>query len=235
MNKKNNLEEYLKRRKAESTFNWKCTICGEIFKSRRDMQKHRKITHNFKYGDAWNKGLTVDTDERVRKYRNTLKKHIEEGIVKFGHKISDETKEKISLLRSQQLNDIGPGGFKNIKWYKIKNIAGAEFTVRGTWELLIAKRLNEQNILWIRNKWIEYIDNIKRHYNTDFYLPNSNEYIEVKGYYSDKDKRKMKLVIEQHPELVIYFINSDIFYSIEKDSSLSIIDKNYLLKLESFE
>ena len=34
----------------------------------------------------------------------------------------------------------------------------------------------------------------------------TNEFIEVKGYYSDKDKEKMKLVLEQN-DVKIYFID----------------------------
>lgn len=49
-------------------------------------------------------------------------------------------------------------------------------------------------------------DGVKRTYNPDFYLPTMNAYVEVKGYYSDKDKLKMKLVLEQN-DVKIYFID----------------------------
>ena len=81
------------------------------------------------------------------------------------------------------------------------------------WEYNVALKLNELNILWIRNQYLNYfIDGVKKIYNPDFYLPDSNEYIEVKGYFSDKDKIKMDAVIDQNPNAKIRFMNYK-FYS----------------------
>ena len=60
----------------------------------------------------------------------------------------------------------------------------------------VAKRLNNLRIYWIKAKPIAYKSDIIRHYIPDFYLPLTNEYIEVKGRYTDTDKLKMKLVVE---------------------------------------
>ena len=46
---------------------WKCKYCGEIFKTRKLLLEHNKLTHVRKDGQIWNKGLTKETDERVRK------------------------------------------------------------------------------------------------------------------------------------------------------------------------
>lgn len=55
-------------------------------------------------------------------------------------------------------------------------------------------------ILWIRNVYLKYIksDGSIHRYNPDFYLPELDLYIEVKGYFSEKDKLKTKLVLEQN-------------------------------------
>jgi len=102
------------------------------------------------------------------------------------------------LARSKNLNeDLKSGRRKDVKWYKVKNIVGQEFTVRGHWEENVAIKLNELNILWTRNKWIEYFDgDIVRHYNPDFYLDLFDAYVEVKGYYPPEDQKKMKLVLD---------------------------------------
>lgn len=86
---------------------------------------------------------------------------------------------------------------------------GKEYTVRGHWEENVAKRLNELSYNWVKNTWLEYHDNegITRHYNPDFYLPDVNAYVEVKGYYSNYDKTKMKLVLRQHPEITVFFLH----------------------------
>jgi hypothetical protein len=65
------------------------------------------------------------------------------------------------------------------------------------------------NILWIKNQYLYYfIDDIKKTYNPDFYLPELNEYIEVKGYFSEKDKIKMDAVLDQNPDVKIRFMQN---------------------------
>ena len=108
--------------------------------------------------------------------------------------------------------------------FAIKNILGEEYKCQGTWEYNVAKKLNELGILWIRNKRMNYIQNgIKRIYNPDFYLPDTNEYIEVKGFFYDKDKIKMNLVIEQNKNKNIIFIDSN-YYKDFIDGNIELKD-----------
>lgn len=123
-----------------------------------------------------------------------------------GKACSIEQKEKLSTKRSEFLEEVGKGGFKSIKWYSIKNISGEEYIVRGTWELRVANVLNENNILWKRKVYLKYKDDksICRTYCPDFYIPTINRYVEVKGYFSFKDKCKLKSVIlENDIDLVL--------------------------------
>ncbi|MCK9446535.1 hypothetical protein M0Q50_06665 [bacterium] len=117
-------------------------------------------------------------------------------LANLGNHHSKETKEKLSMIRSKYLEEIGKGGFKNIKWYRISNINDQEFVVRGTWELNIAKILNENSILWVRKVYLKYEDEegILRTYTPDFYIPETETYLEIKGYFSKKDKEKIKKV-----------------------------------------
>ena len=64
--------------------------------------------------------------------------------------------------------------------------------LHGKWELKYAKWLDSQNIAWERCKdQFKYIYNDKeRKYTPDFYLLESQCYIEIKGYETDKDKAK---------------------------------------------
>jgi hypothetical protein len=65
------------------------------------------------------------------------------------------------------------------------------------------------NILWIKNQYLYYfIDDIKKIYNPDFYLLDLDEYIEVKGYFSEKDKIKMDAVLDQNPDVKIRFMQN---------------------------
>ena len=91
-------------------------------------------------GDIW-----IMPKEAIDKQRNKI----------IGTHHTEKTKEILSLARSKVLEELGTGGFKNIKWYKISNIHNEEFIVRGTWELNTAKLLNESNILWIRKIYLK--------------------------------------------------------------------------------
>jgi hypothetical protein len=156
---------------------------------------------------AWNSGLTAEADERIAKTRDSLHKRIESGDFmksRRGVPLKDTTREKISEGRARFLNEQGNGGFRDVKWYKTIDSFGNECSLRGTWEVKVSEWLNEQGIKWSRKYYIKYLDNeIKRTYAPDFYIPNENTIIEVKGYYSEKDRRKMELVREQNPNLIV--------------------------------
>ncbi len=160
------------------------------------LKTRKSANHSRKNKIPWNKGLDKD-DERVRKISEKVSKSMK-GM--RGHSVSKETKERLSEARSKYLEENGSGGFKNVKWYKYKNILNQEFILRGKWELNVAKWLNNKNYIWIRKEYLKYVDNngIKRTYTPDFYLPVFDRYIEVKGYFSKIDKEKIKLVKEQN-------------------------------------
>lgn len=170
---------------------------------------------------AWNKGLTAETDERIKQSKETYFERFANGNYKnYSHPHTNETKELLSRKRSEYLsNAVNAGGFKDVGWYKIKNIKNKEYTVRGLWEYNVALKLNQQNILWERNRYINYIsNNIKKTYNPDFYLPITDEYIEVKGFFSEKDKIKMNLVVEQNNNIKIRFMKFEDYKKYINDS-----------------
>ncbi len=79
-----------------------------------------------------------------------------------------------------------------------KTIDGLQVSMDSTWEVALAKRLDELNVRWIRNPSIKlpYITRGRRsrNYIPDFYLPDHDLYIEVKGYWTDAARHKMKSV-----------------------------------------
>ena len=64
--------------------------------------------------------------------------------------------------------------------------------LHGKWELRYATWLDQNNIKWERCKeTFGYIFNgKKRRYTPDFYLEESDEYVEIKGYKTEKDEAK---------------------------------------------
>ena len=86
-------------------------------------------------------------------------------------------------------------------------VDGSEVTMDSTWEVAMAKKLDELTIRWIRNDnmKLEYttIRGRKRRYIPDFYLPDYDLYIEVKGYWTDAARHKMKDIEERNPGKIL--------------------------------
>ena len=183
-----------------------CSYCGEIRKSEKSRIGHEVYCHSNpnrkikkpSYGMKGKKG----SNQFIKAKENGMP--IPEGTMKGkpgtfkGKTHTNDTKEKISKSRSVYLEEVGGGGFTHIKFYNLKNINGEEFVLRGTWELEVAKIFNEHKILWVRKKYINYVDEYEKTYCPDFYLPSQDAYVEVKGYFSERDERKLKLVQEQN-------------------------------------
>jgi hypothetical protein len=82
---------------------------------------------------------------------------------------------------------------------------------RSSWEANIARILNNNNIKW------EYEPkrfglSSKETYTPDFYLPEYNKYIEVKGWWRDDAKIKYNMFLEEYNEVKIKLIDSKFYY-----------------------
>ena len=86
-------------------------------------------------------------------------------------------------------------------------VEGLIVSMDSTWEVACAKRLDELGIKWRRDHSIKlgYITRgkRKRNYIPDFYLPEYDVYIEVKGYWTDMARHKMKDVQIRNPVRII--------------------------------
>lgn len=103
---------------------------------------------------------------------------------------------------SYRMSECNPGGKSD--WYIVNNIK-----VQRTWERDFALWCNANNIIWERCKPLTYyIDNKRRNYTPDFYLPEYDLYIEIKGYWWGNDRAKMKEVIGQYPNKKIKIIEN---------------------------
>lgn len=178
-----------------------CKICNPNAKSNR-----------YKNGIAWNKGLTKETDDRVKRYSETNKLNfiLNNRIGSFkGKHHTEESKQKIS----KKLSMNNRGG--RCKWYEYNGQK-----LQGTYELNLAKKFDEYNIKWKKIKtnknpikWID--DNNKiHHYTPDFYLIDYDKYIELKGYWWGNDKRKMELVKIQNQNYNIIIIENELYNQI---------------------
>ena len=84
---------------------------------------------------------------------------------------------------------------------------GSIVSMDSTWEVACATRLDELGIHWIRNPSLKLKYTTRgrraRNYIPDFYLPDYDVYIEVKGYWTDAARHKMKNVQERNTVKII--------------------------------
>ena len=187
---------------------YECPICQKQYK-RRGILSHiwrthgDGRTHNSNIGyikgtrTAWNKGLTKETDSRVKKNADAVSVTIKD-LVKNGlwvpNKMGPDAIKQLSIRQSIK----NSGG--KCKWYEVDNQK-----VQGTWERDLALLMSHLNIKWEKLKCnkdviIYFMDGKEHSYTPDFYLPDHDLYMEVKGYWWGDDKRKMELVFNQNPD-----------------------------------
>lgn len=96
------------------------------------------------------------------------------------------------------ISKLGGNRNKHSGWYHSK-IAGLVY-LESSYELFVAKELDNNNINWKRPKYIKYIsDKIVRRYYPDFYLIDYNIYLDPKNkFLIEKDKDKINTVINQN-------------------------------------
>lgn len=104
--------------------------------------------------------------------------------------ISEKARESMSIAASNRVLN----NFAHCNYYTVFS-GGKEIRVQGSWERDVALRLNELDIIFER-KFIRYE---KHHrYTPDFYIPEKNVYIEVKGWWSERDISKMNRVCKEN-------------------------------------
>ena len=173
-----------------------CKHCGKVCKSKKSLSQHEIRCNknenricvdiegfNVKINGlieikSWNKGLTKETDTRVQKSSETFRQNHTLGKhTKYG---KPQTKESKHKLREIALNN-GFGGFRWRKGYLYNGIK-----LDSSYEVVVAKDLDDNNIKWSRCDRIPYIINDKlHHYTPDFYLPDYNVYLDPKNDFFD--------------------------------------------------
>lgn len=127
-------------------------------------------------------------------------------------KVSAETREKISKANKNKKYSAAERKYRSKimkqavldhpESYSANNVCGRTklieyngYSLNGSWELLVAKYLDLNNIQWtnIINTGFTYNwDNSNHLYFPDFYLINENVYVEVKGYERERDSCKWR-------------------------------------------
>ena len=135
------------------------------------------------------------TEEHKRRISNALKG-------RKGRKHSKESIKKLSIAVTGNKNPNYGGKCYTCKRIKYKNIM-----FRSSWEVIVAKWLDGKNYTWKYEPKRFYFNNKKFTYLPDFYVEELNSYIEVKGWWRNQCKEKVKLFKKEYSKLNLIIID----------------------------
>lgn len=164
-----------------------CKYCGKQCKNKNSLIQHElrcnknpehisSIVEGFnnRGRDPWNLGLTKDRDLRVAKQAAASSKALRG---RSNHPQSDETRNILSVKAKER--EFGGFNMRNaaIEYNGIK--------LDSSYELRVAKSLEENNIKWQRCNRFKYThsDGSVHYYTPDFYLPEYDIYLDPKNDY----------------------------------------------------
>ena len=160
---------------------FKCQYCGREFPRKNYLTQHEPhCSHNPEYTPypSWIRGLTKETDSRVKRQSESRKQIYETiGGTFKGRQHTSETKNKMRQIALENENE---SHFGRREWFTYKD---KKFI--SSYEVKVAQELDEHGILWEQPHRLPYIDaNGKtHHYIPDFYLPTYNVYLDPKNDY----------------------------------------------------
>lgn len=203
-----------------------CKYCNKLCKNHLSLSAHQRLCKNNP-----NKQLSWLEKQILAGVRlphlDSLKFKEKQRQIRLSQPpLSEETKRKISIkskaiqntpeYKEKHSSIMKEVVLKYPESYSDNNVVGRSkhFTVDGirynsTWEYEVAKFLTDSNILWER-KGIKpenyYWNNSWHLYFPDFYLPEYDCYIEVKGYETERDREKWlgsskKVIVLKEKEL----------------------------------
>lgn len=162
--------------------------------------------------------LTQVLGIRFRSYREAVELAKRQGTL-TGRPHTPETR---LLLKRKMYERYASGwvatGGRCKKLRYVSPSAGA-VTLDGTWEALVARLMDEAGIRWQRNRrGFAYIGRDgKRHlYFPDFYLPDYDLFVEVKGYLDDDARHKLACFKAQQPGKLVVLHGKKMFAALHK-------------------
>ena len=78
--------------------------------------------------------------------------------------------------------------------------------MRSSWEILYAVWLDLNGIEWYYEPKMFVLEEGKRSYRPDFYLPEFDEYVEIKGWFNKQTKEKLLLFSKKYPHIKLRVI-----------------------------
>ena len=178
-----------------------CQYCSRECKNANSLRNHERLCKN---NPDRQSTPFMDGKQDGHKPSNQFIKAKENGVEYI---VSEETRQKLSNAvknRSDEFNkELGKKISATINskveegtWHtSLAKHIHYEYNgvdLHGSWEVAYAQFLDKNGVKWVRNKdHFEYFfDGKIRRYTPDFYLPDTDEYIEIKGFKTEKDEAK---------------------------------------------
>ena len=188
----------MKNKKRRESGSLSCEYCGQSRSSFLGLKIHETRCAN----NPLQKPKLISEETR-KKISNANK----------GKKMTDENRLKVSEgMKRAVLKH--PEAYTSSNRGRVKQIIIDDVKLHGSWEVIFYTWAKENNLKPNRClKGFDYFWNGKiRKYFPDFYLPDLNLYVEVKGYETEQDREKWK----QFPERIIVLRKNEI-QEIKKD------------------
>ena len=138
-----------------------------------------------------------------------------------------ERKKKLSESRTNYLQNAG-----HVDWFETFNIKNELIKVQGTWENEFAISLNKLGVLYER-KQIRFTTT--NTYTPDFYLPEYDFYVEIKGFLYEKDKYKMLVAINNTNSDIRIISDIKKIKTITKEELAELAKVKDIIKLEDID
>lgn len=213
-----------------------CKYCGRECKNKKSLCGHerlcrenpnRQLTSYEKHGPitgfnefgrtSWNKGLTKETDERIQKQINTYHENHNKGLHKDTSGLNNSmnnplTRKHLSKSMKKVYSKYTIRKPKKSKYGYYKGV-----WCDSSWELAYLIYVKDFGFNIIRNKTgFRYMwENSEHTYFPDFYNIDSDTYIEIKGFKSNRDTEKIaqfnhKLIVLEKEDMnfIINYVKS---------------------------
>ncbi|WP_324716422.1 hypothetical protein U7230_13840 [Carboxydochorda subterranea] len=137
----------------------------------------------------------------------------------FGRPHTPEVRQRLSQLMHQRYASgwVATGG--RCKKLRCESPYAGSVTLDGNWELLVARSLDRAGIPWVRNrKGYPYTgrDGKLHRYFPDFYLPELDLFLEVKGYVDPASAHKLRCFHERYPGRLVLLTGKRLFNALAK-------------------
>ena len=158
---------------------------------------------------SWNKGLTKDSDTRLKQHADKVSKTTKGRKSPLSEDSRKSISEKMSVIMKERYASGWESTAGRCKKYTYNSPIAGTISVDGSWELEFCKFMDTKGLMWNRNKQrFPYTrpNGKQSTYQPDFYIKEWNAYVEVKGYETDLDKAKWsqfphKLIILRRNEI----------------------------------